>query len=138
MDCYTTADEDEANVLFQNTFYDPDGNPISQMTGLDCEHRVLQNFETPALIQGFNPVNATDVAFRTPTLQAVHYLRWVVHYLKDQDVLKFGFGIENDVQMLKNAGMTGMLGFQRSDDYVIWHQRNVLNIPRHRDVVSMA
>ncbi|KAJ3052692.1 hypothetical protein HK097_005864 [Rhizophlyctis rosea] len=124
-EAYTTVDSDDANTLFRQIFYDRDGWPKSPMTGFDIEHRQVPGFDTPALIQGFNPTTAESIAWRTPTLMACHDPRWVKDYLREPEITKWGLAIEGDVKMLVNAGMTNLQGFQRSDDVIIWHQRHL-------------
>ncbi|KAJ3051615.1 hypothetical protein HK097_007364 [Rhizophlyctis rosea] len=122
---HTTTDTDHANSLFRNVFYTHDGWPRVKASGVDCEHRTLPGYHTPGCIQAFSDLTAEVINFSCPTLRAEHYPDWLVYYLRDAELLKFGFGVENDVKMLANIGMTGMAGFVRADDIVLWHYRNV-------------
>ncbi|KAJ3039242.1 hypothetical protein HDV00_012481 [Rhizophlyctis rosea] len=136
IDALVTSDINHANRLFHDRFYDQNDQPRFLNSGFDVEKRSPVEYATPALIQACNEVGEA-VGFHCASLSADQYPHWMLHYMADSAVGKWGFGIEGAIQKLRNVGVTDLDGFYRADDVVIYHYSSVLGHTHNHMDISM-
>ncbi|KAJ3039231.1 hypothetical protein HDV00_012470 [Rhizophlyctis rosea] len=136
IDAIITSDVDQANLAVYNLLYDVNKKPRHRYVGFDLEKRGPNQCATPATIQIATPAGEA-VMFHCPTLSADQYPHWLLHFFADPEVLKFGFGITNDVQKLRNIGVRDLAGFVRADEIILWHWRHILGRKHKQDDMSM-
>ncbi|KAJ3039250.1 hypothetical protein HDV00_012489 [Rhizophlyctis rosea] len=136
IDTTATSDVGQADRKCYSLFYDANDQPRFNMAGFDCEPRGDSSYRMPATIQCCNLLGE-GIVFHCPTLSARQYPPWLLTLIADPRIGKRGFGVQRDITMLRNVGVTDIQGFFRADDLVIYHLTQVLGIPHPHPNIKM-